>query len=225
MSALWTSWQLYSPYLLQGAWLTVRLSVVAMLVALVLGIFGALARLSTAIPARVLATAYVEIFRGTPILIQLYVANFVVVGWLNDNNINPDTFWVGALTLGINYGAYLTEVYRAGILTIDHGQREAALSLGMREARLFRRVILPQAVRVVIPPLANNFITLIQDSSYLSAISLVELTNAGEALASGNSVETRWHIYGIAGVLYFALCYPVALLARHAERRLRKHLL
>jgi ABC-type amino acid transport system permease subunit len=148
----------------------------------------------------------------------------VVVGWLNDNNINPDTFWVGACALGINYGAYLSEVYRAGILTIDHGQWEAAHSLGMRGARVFRRVILPQAFRVVIPPMANNFITLIQDSSYLSAIALVELTNASEALAAGNNVDTRWQIYAMAGLLYFALCYPVALLARHAEQRLRRRI-
>jgi polar amino acid transport system permease protein len=94
----------------------------------------------------------------------------------------------------------------------------------MRNGRIFRRIVLPQAFRIVIPPLANNFITLIQDSSYLSAISLVELTNASEALASGNSVDTRWQIYGIAGVLYFLLCYPIALLARHAERRLRLRL-
>lgn len=224
MSTLWSTWQLTDSILLQGAWLTIRLSVAALAVALVLGILGALGRLSPIRAVRALAAAYVEIFRGTPILIQLYVSNYVIVGWLNDRNVNPDSFIVGALTLGINYGAYMTEVFRAGILAIDRGQREAAQSLGMRNARVFRRIVLPQAIRVVIPPMANNFITLIQDSSYLSAISLVELTNTSEAIASGQGLAIRWQIYGFAGALYFLMCYPVALVARRTERRLRRRI-
>jgi polar amino acid transport system permease protein len=209
------------PYLLGGAWLTVQISSVAAVLAIVLGLCGALGRLSRFVALRLLGGLYIEVFRGTPILVQLYIMFFVVGGALQNAGLTIDSYYLGVATLAINYGAYLSEVFRAGIQSIDSGQAEAARSLGLRESLVLRRIILPQAVLIVIPPLANNVITLVQDSSYLSALSLVELTNASQGLASGQSLQERWPVYILTTLLYFVLCYPIALLARGAERRFR----
>src|SRR5258708_12158661 len=175
------------PILLQGAETTLFLSVASMVLATIFGFIGALGRLSRFPPFRWIAFAYVEVIRGTPILVQLFLwgfgINYVlsplafnphdiafqILTALQNNSIVPSAFFFngvfyGVLGLSFNYGAYLTEVFRTGIETVDKGQTEAALSLGLNSRQMMRRIILPQAFLITIPPFSNYFITLVPDS-------------------------------------------------------------
>jgi polar amino acid transport system substrate-binding protein len=161
------------------------------------------------------ARAYVEIFRGTPLLIQL----FLIYYGLPELGIRLDAFLAGIVGLGLNYAAYEAENYRAGILAIPHGQMEAAYALGMNRAQALRHIILPQALRLVIPPVTNDFIAMFKDSSIVSVITMVELTKVYGILAM-----STYDYIGLglmtAGI-YFALSYPASVFANWLESKLR----
>lgn len=194
---------------------TLRLSLVAMVLAVVVGLGLALLRART-VRGRVgavlgwLAGVYVEVFRGTPVLLQLYVIYFAAAPVLA---LNP--FSAAVIGLGLNYGAYESEIYRAGIGAVPRGQIEAARALGLRERLVWRRVILPQALRVSLPGVANDFIALLKDSALVSVISVVELTKRMTIAA------VDWGDWLRPGLLcaafYFAMSYPLAVLARRVE--------
>ena len=196
---------------LRGALITLMISIGAMAIAAPLGLALALIRLYTP-RARWFGSAYVEVFRGTPVLLQLYVLYYGLAPILRLNA--PSAAILG---LGLNYAAYEAEIYRAGIVAISVGQWEAALSLGMSRALALRRVVLPQALRIALPGVTNDFIALLKDSSLVSVITVVELTKR----MSITSVDTRgWLVPGLAcAALYFAMSYPLSLLARRLERR------
>jgi polar amino acid transport system substrate-binding protein len=201
----------------QGAGVTIVISTAAMVLAITLGMLLALARLPSPLPARRAlaraATAYVEIFRGTPVLLQLYVLYY---GLSSITPLGP--FTAAILGLGLNYAAYEAELYRAGFEAVPVGQTEAALALGMSRWLALRRIVLPQALRVALPGVANDFIALLKDSSLVSVITVVELTKQMTITA----VDVRgWLGPGLlcAG-LYLALSYPLSRLARRLERRL-----
>lgn len=202
---------------LEGAGVTVAISSVAMLVAVVLGMLLALARLPSAFalrrPLSMAATVYVEVFRGTPVLLQLYVLYYGLA-----DVISLDAFTAAALGLGLNYAAYEAEIYRAGIQAVPHGEVEAARALGMSGATTLRRVVLPHAVRFSLPGVANDFISLLKDSSLVSVITVVELTKRMTiAAVDGRS----WLMPGLlCAVLYLAMSYPLSLLARRFELHL-----
>lgn len=203
-----------SPLLLVGAPMTLLISILGMALAIVLGLFLALIYLYAPQPFSFLARAYVELFRGTPLLIQLYLIFY----GLPNIGIRLSTLVAAVLGLGLNYAAYEAENYRAGIEAIPRGQMEAALSLGMSRAQSLRYVIVPQAFRLVIPPVTNDFIALFKDSSIVSVITMVELTKIYGQLAS------TYYDYIGAGVLtaaiYFLMGLPFVRLARWAERKL-----
>ena len=208
-------WPKYLPLLLRGAVTTVELSVLAMGLAVVVGLAVVLARLYGLGPIRWLAKAYVEVIRGTPLLIQL----FLIYYGLPEIGIRLNAFCAAILGLGLNYAASEAENYRAGIQSIPRGQTEAALALGMSRGQALWRVVLPQAVRVVIPPVTNDFIAMFKDSSIVSVITMVELTKVYGMLA----MSTYDYIgLGImtAGI-YFALSYPASIFAGWLERRLQ----
>ena len=197
---------------LRGALMTLLVSTGAMALAAPLGLGLALARLY--LPrGRWLAGAYVELFRGTPVLLQLYVLYYGLAPVLRINAIGA-----AILGLGLNYAAYEAEIHRAGIAAVPVGQVEAALSLGMTRRLALRRIVLPQALRVALPGVANDFIALLKDSSLVSVITVVELTKR----MSITAVDTRgWLIPGLAcAALYLAMSYPLSRLARRLERRL-----
>jgi len=197
---------------LQGAMATLAVSVGAMLLAVSLGLGLALTRLY--LPrGRWVAGAYIELFRGTPVLLQLYLLYYGLAPV-----IRLDAFGAAILGLGLNYAAYEAEIHRAGILAVPAGQMEAALSLGMSRRLALRRIVLPQAFRIALPGVANDFIALLKDSSLVSVITVVELTKRMAITA----VDTRgWLLPGLACAgLYFAMSYPLARLARRWERRL-----
>jgi polar amino acid transport system substrate-binding protein len=208
-------WPKYLPLLLRGAVTTVELSVLAMGLAVVAGLVIVLVRLYAAPPLGWLAKAYVELVRGTPLLIQL----FLIYYGLPEIGIRLNAFCAAILGLGLNYAASEAENYRAGIQSIPHGQTEAALALGMSRWQALRRVVLPQALRVVIPPVTNDFIAMFKDSSIVSVITMVELTKVYGMLAM-----STYDYIGLglmtAGI-YFALSYPASIFAGWLERRLQ----
>lgn len=204
-------WQIM-PALLVGAKTTILLSLVSMALALVLGLLAALARLSRHTVLRWTSNVYIEVIRGTPLLVQL----FIVYYGLPQYGIKLDAFVAGFLTLGFHYGAYLSEVYRAGILAVERGQIEAAQSIGMSRGQVLREVILPQAIPVVLPPLGNYFISMLKDSALTATISVTELLRAGQLKVA--ITFRAMEIYLFIATTYFALSFPFALLVRRLER-------
>lgn len=208
-------WDKYLPLLLKGALVTVEISVISMALAVVLGLLLALGRMFGPAPVRWLASAYVEVVRGTPLLIQLYLIYY----GLPNIGIRLNAFSAAVLGLGLNYAAYEAENYRAGIQAIPRGQMEAALALGMTRWQALRRVILPQAFRIIIPPVNNDFIALFKDSSLVSVITMVELTKVYGMLAT-----TTYDYIGLGlmtAAIYFALSYPASIFADRLEKKLR----
>jgi polar amino acid transport system substrate-binding protein len=207
-------WPKYLPLLLRGAITTVELSVLGMALAVITGLIVVLLRLYGPAPVRWLAQAYVEVVRGTPLLIQL----FLIYYGLPQIGVRLNAFLAGILGLGLNYAANEAENYRAGIQSIPQGQTEAALALGMTRGQILRRIVLPQALRVVIPPVTNDFISMFKDSSIVSVITMVELTKVYGELAA-----TTYDYIGLglmtAGI-YFALSYPASVLAGRLEKSL-----
>ena len=230
------------PFLLQGAAVTIILSVISVVFAMLLGFLGAMGRLSRFAPVRWLATTYVEVVRGTPILVQLLMwyfgigvvlsqagfdpqnAAFQFMTVFQSNSLVPDgftAFFYGVIGLSFNYGAYLTEVFRAGIESVQKGQSEAALSLGLNSSQVMRRIVLPQAIRITMPPFTNNFITLVQDTALLSTIAVLELQQQMSTIADPLlDANKKLFIYILGALVYLAICYPLALLSRYLEGRM-----
>ena len=199
----------------EGAGVTLLVSLLAMLIAIPLGISIAIGRLYAPKPLAMLAGAYVELYRGTPVLLQLYILYYGLA-----QAIRLDPITAAVVGLGMNYAAYEAEVYRAGIQAVPKGQMEAALSLGMGLPLALRRVVLPQAFRLALPSVTNDFIALLKDSSLVSIITVVELTKRMTIVA----VDTRSHILPglLCAALYFAMSYPLSIFARKLEERLAR---
>ncbi|HYR86566.1 MAG TPA: ABC transporter substrate-binding protein/permease [Terriglobia bacterium] len=206
-------WQ-YLPLLLLGALVTLEISAASMAVAISLGLFLAILRVFAPRSFSWLVIGFIEIIRGTPLLIQL----FIIFYGLPSLGIRLPPFWAAVVGLGLNYAAYEAENYRAGIQSIPHGQLDAALALGLTRIQTIRKIILPQAVRLVIPPVTNDFIALLKDSSLVSVITMVELTKMYGQLAA-----TNYDYIGIGlltAAIYFVLGLPIARLSRLLETRL-----
>ena len=192
---------------------TVLISTLAMGLAVAGGLVLSVARRYGGAALRLTATTYVEVFRGTPVLLQLYVLYYGLAPLLTLN-----AFTAAVVGLGMNYAAYESELYRAGLQAVPIGQTEAALSLGMSRRLTLRRIVLPQALRVALPGIANDFIALLKDSSLVSVITVVELTKQMTITA----VDVRSWVWPglLCALLYLALSYPLSRLARRLERRL-----
>lgn len=204
----------YLPVFGRAALVTIQISVLSMALAMLLGFAIALARLYGARPLSLLAVAYIEVVRGTPLLIQL----LLVFYGLPSLGISLSPFAAGVAALALNYAAYEAENYRAGFLSVPHAQTEAALALGMTRWQTIRHVVAPQALRLVLPPVTNDFISLLKDSSLVSVITLVELTKAY------GQISTTYYDYLGAGIvvaiIYLLLGLPFVRLSRWLERRL-----
>lgn len=211
----------YLPLLLRGAWVTIQIAVLSMLLAVALGLPIALMRLSGLWPLQTAATVYVEFFRGIPVLLLLFFLYYGLPAlgaqWGLESWLNLSAYLAAVLGFGLNYAAYESEIYRAGIGSIPVGQWEAAASLGMSRALTFRRIILPQAIRVILPPMTNDFIALFKDTSLVSVIALVELTKQYQILAKSSM---RYLEIGLAtAILYLVMSVPLGHLARYLEKR------
>ncbi|MTH64002.1 amino acid ABC transporter permease [Paracoccus shanxieyensis] len=204
----------YLPLLVSGLWYTILVTVLSLIAATMLGLVWALLRTSgiwwLAGPTRV----FVEIVRGIPILVVLFYIYFV----MPELGIDLSALQAGIVGLSLTYSCYIGETFRAGIEAIDRGQVEAAKSIGMKHGMMMRRVVLPQATRVVMPPYANNAVMLLKDSSQVSVISVAELTMQGKALAS--STFDNLTVFTLVALLYLCLTIPLNILMGTIERKL-----
>ena len=199
-------------YLVQVVHWTILISVLAYLIALACGFVFGMARLSTHRLVRVVAGIYINVLRGVPLLVLIFFFYFGLGKF-----INLDRFVAGVLAVGVCYGAYMAEIFRSGIEAIDYGQHEAAQSLGMTRWQTLRHIILPQSVRIVIPPAANEFIACLKDSSLVSIIGLRELTRAGREYA--NQYFLDFHTWLMVGLIYLILTLSLTRLVRYLEAR------
>lgn len=205
------------PVLLVGLKMTLQLTVLAVFFGTVIGLFVALARLSKVSLLKSLALGYTEFFRGTPLLVQLFMLYYGIPQLLG---INFDKFTAAVIVCSLNSGAYVAEIFRAGIQSIERGQMEAARSLGMTSVQAMRFVILPQAFKRVIPPLGNEFIAMLKDTSLVSVIGLEELTRSG-ALVIAQTYKSM-EIWAVVAVFYLIMTLCIShFFVNRMERRLQ----
>ncbi len=201
---------------LQGAALTLFLCLCSIVTSSLLGFITALARLSKSAVAFGIASFYASFFRGTPLLIQILL---IYLG-LPQLGIVPGAIAAGIIALSLNYGAYLSEIFRAGILGVPHGQREASLALGMRETVIFWRVTLPQAMRTIIPPTTNQFISMLKDSSLISVMGVWEVMFLAQSY--GRSSYRYIEMLTTAAVIYWLMSIGLELIQARMERHYGK---
>jgi len=217
-------------FILAGVWLTLSISVISQVIGIVLGIFGALGKTARLLPARWLANLYVWFFRGTPLLVQITFFFFglsvtKIYTWPPINLFGltiPGEIQAGIFALGVNEGAYMSEIVRAGILSIDPGQLEAAKSLGMTYARAMRRIVLPQAARVIVPPLGNEFNNMLKTTSLLVILGNVPELYVTFSRKNGSG-PTSFHPFELflaAAVWYLLLTTIWSIIQAFIERRL-----
>lgn len=202
------------PYLLTGVGITIKLTIMAAILAFVMSFIAGFARLSKYRIIRVITQIYVEVFRGTSLLVQLFWVYFVLPFF----GIEISAMATGVLVLGLNYGAYGSEVIRSSILAIPKGQTEAGIALNMSSSQIMRRIIVPQATLIMLPPLGNYLIELLKSTSLVSLITLHDLMFVGNMI---NNVTLRTvEIYSLVLIIYFLLAYPLTLGIRRLEKRL-----
>lgn len=205
----------FTPRLLWGALTTIELTLMSIVFAMAIGLLLAIVRLSSRRLLTFPAALFVDVIRGTPLLLQIFYIYYV----LPLAGVTLDSFTAGVIALSLNYAAYLSEVFRSGIMAVAPGQREAAWSLGIPARETMTRVVLPQAIRVVIPAVGNYFVSLFKDSALVSVIALSELMRAGQLLAS--STFKHFEIFTMVALIYLAISYPATWLVRWTERHFR----
>ena len=209
----------YRVWLFEGVLLTLKIALVSMAFAMVLGLFVALLRMSPIWPIRSLASLYISIFRAIPPLVfilWMYYGVTLVTG------VNIEAFTSGVICLSLQYAAWLAEIYRSGLQAIDKGQGEAAMSTGLSRTRAFTRVIWPQAWRIIIPPIANNLVGIIKDSSLVGVIGLNELMRQSQIATS--LTFRPFELYTAAMVIYIVLTLAIARMASYLEQRAARSL-
>ncbi|HEY8177756.1 MAG TPA: amino acid ABC transporter permease [Candidatus Limnocylindria bacterium] len=205
-----------APYILGGIWITVVVSISSIALAVVLALLGALGRISTSPIWYGLASLYVSLVRGTPLLVQIFIIFFA----LPQVGIVLPPIPSGIIALAFNYGAYMTEIFRAGIQAVPPGQQEAARALGMPERLVFRRIVVPQAMRIVVPAIGNEFIAMIKDSSLVSIITVQELL--WRARAVGTRDARTISAFLVAALVYWVLTIIFSYFQERLERTLRR---
>jgi His/Glu/Gln/Arg/opine family amino acid ABC transporter permease subunit len=207
----------FLPVFLKGAWVTVQLSVFSLAGGLLLGILGGLCKTSSIMPLKLIANLYTWVFRGTPLLIQLFILYF----GLPQLGIMLEPFQAGVLGMALNTGAYATEIVRSGLQAVDKGQMEAAKSLGMSQPKALFRVIGPQAVKVIIPPMVNQFIMTIKNSSMVSLVTITELFRTGETVIV--STFRNFEVYTVVAIIYLIMTSALMLVSKRLEKGLSSY--
>lgn len=206
------------PFLMEGLWLTLTISFLALAISMVLGLVVAVVRLSKHRGVSFIAATYVEIFRDTPVLVQLFWVYYVLPILLD---IRISAFGAALIGLTLHSAAFLGEIYRAGIQAVPSGQVEAAKVLGLKPAQTFVRIVLPQAFRTILPPLVNNFVDLIKLSSLASVFAVGEITRKATELSAATFRPLE--IFTFIALIYFFICWPLSLGMRRLERHLHVH--
>lgn len=202
------------PLLLVGAGVTIKITALSVALGVVIGLFVGIARISRIKLLRVLAAIYVDFFRGTPLLVQIFLVYFALPV-ITGQRVDPFVAAIGSC--GINSGAYVAEIFRAGIQSIDKGQMEAGRSLGMTWVQTMRYIIVPQAFKRIIPPLGNEFIALLKDSSLVSVIGFEELTRRGQLIIA--KTYGSLEIWLSVAVIYLAMTLTISRFVAYLERR------
>ena len=206
----------FMPILLQGAWLTLQVTLGSLLLSTVLGLVWAVMRVSGIPLLANLSATIINLLRGIPIIVILFFLYFV----MPDVGISLSALQAGILGLGIAYSAYQAENFRAGIEAVDSGQVEAARAMGMSWGLMMRRVVLPQAVKIVLPPYGNIMIMMLKDSSQASTITVAELALQGKMIATSTFQNAT--VFTLVALIYLVMCVPLILLVRHLEKRGKK---
>lgn len=200
---------------------TLKVTVVALFFGVLIGLLACLGRMSKHFIPRAIATSYIEIIRGTPTLVQALFFYFGINGLLvsaTGGDVRMTPLVAGMIVCSLNSGAYVAEIFRAGIQSVDKGQMEAARSLGMPHKLAMKEIILPQAVRTILPSLGNEFIVLVKETSILSVIGVTEITRVGQIQASINYKVFSTYL-GVA-IVYFVLTFTLSRLVNYLERRM-----
>ncbi|BEU86906.1 amino acid ABC transporter permease [Selenomonas sp. TAMA-11512] len=202
------------PLLLLGAGITIEITAISVAIGVVIGLIVGVARISEFRPFRLLAICYIDFLRGTPLLVQIFLIYFALPV-LSGQRIDP---FIAAITAcGINSGAYIAEIFRSGIQSIDKGQMEAGRSLGMTWMQTMRYIVLPQAVKRVIPQVGNEFIALLKDSSLVSVIGFEELTRSGQLIIARTYASLE--IWTCVAIIYLVMTLSISRLVAYLERR------
>lgn len=217
----------FYPYFISGTIITLIISMITVVFGTVIGVVIALMKLSKVKPLRWFANIYIEVLRGTPMLVQILIAFGLLQGLfklptvsLGILNLDFGRLFPGIIAISLNSGAYVAEIVRGGINAVDFGQMEAASSLGLRPSQAMRYVILPQALRNILPPLGNEFIVLIKDSSLLSTIGIYELMNSAQIVISTSYIPLT-PLY-VAAIIYFILTFTTSRILNVWEKKLGK---
>ncbi len=210
-SALWRA----VPSLFWGATVTIRVTGLSIALGMVIGIIAGLSRVWPNTALRGISSAYIELIRGTPLLVQIFIVYF----GLPAIGLNLDPFIAGVIAMGINSGAYIGEIVRGGIESVAKGQMEAARSLGLTYVQAMRHIILPQATNRILPAMGNEFIALLKDSSLVSTIAIAELTRTGQIIITRTFKSFEIWI-GVA-MFYFIMTYAISRIVKFSEKRLR----
>lgn len=204
------------PALMAGARMTIELAVIAVAIGLVIGSFVGIARVSGNRMVKIIAGIYVDFIRGTPLLVQLFLVYFGLPTLIR----RPVPAFAAAIAaMGVNSGAYVAEIVRAGIQSIDRGQTEAARSLGLTSGQTMRHIIFPQAFRRIIPPLGNEFIAMLKDSSLVSVIALEDLLRKGQVVIT--RTFRPFEVYTVVALIYLVMTLVISKLVSWSERKLR----
>ncbi len=199
--------------LLQGLWVTVKISAISLALASLIGLTTSILRLSNSIPAQAVSRLYLEISRNTPLLIQLFFLYFVMGPLLG-----LDRFWAAVLALSLFEGAYASEIFRSGIISVEKGQWEASHSLGLSHKHAYRFIVLPQAIRRILPPLASQAISLVKDSALVSTIAVYDLTMQTQTLISETFLT--FELWFTAAMIYLVITISLSLLVSRLEKRM-----
>ena len=202
------------PLLIAGAGITVEITAMSVFLGLVIGCMLGIARQCNIKPIRYIANVYVDFIRGTPLLVQIFLVYFALPGIIGSR---VDPFVAAISACSINSGAYIAEIFRAGIQSIDKGQMEAGRSLGMTWAQTMRYIIMPQAFKRIIPPLGNEFIAMLKDSSLVSVIGFEELTRRGQLIIA--RTYASFEIWMAVALVYLVMTFAVARFTGYLERR------
>lgn len=202
------------PFFMKGLWMTFKVSGISLALGTILGFCVGIARAGKIKPLRFALFLYVDVMRGTPYLVQIFIFFFILPEW----GIQMEAFPAAIASLTLYAGAYICEIVAGGIEAVDTGQIEAAKASGLNWFQRMRFVVMPQAMRTILPPLVGQYVLLIKDSSIVSVIGLTDITRVGWLTVQ--RIPEGIMVFGLVGILYFSLCYPLILLSNWLERRM-----
>lgn len=221
MSDFWYHFWTVMPRLWEGSTITIKITAIAVCLGMIIGMVMALCKLSKAWPLKIISNIYIECLRGTPLYVQILLFHFGVPSVVNQvmgmKGFHFDVMTTAIVVCSLNSGAYIAEIFRSGIQSIDRGQMEAARSLGMPHSKAMRYIILPQAVKRVIPPLCNEFIVLLKDTSLLAVIGVTEIMKVGQIYTSVTFAPFPAYI-GVACV-YLVLTFTISRVVNYIEKK------